>query len=46
MKTCPDCEGSGVVDKDTDDERRCLTCGGIGIVPDDEGDDDQDLVRT
>ena len=23
MKTCPDCNGNGVVDKDTDDERQC-----------------------
>lgn len=40
MKTCPDCNGDGVVDKGTDDEQRCPTCGGNGFVPDnDEGDD-------
>jgi DnaJ-class molecular chaperone len=40
-KTCPDCNGDGVVDKDTDDEHQCLTCGGLGFVP---GDDDQEEV--
>lgn len=39
MKTCPECEGSGVVDEGTDDERQCPTCGGLGFVADDEGDD-------
>ena len=38
-KTCPDCNGGGVVDKDTDD-----TCGGLGFVPDD--DDSQEVIRT
>jgi DnaJ-class molecular chaperone len=46
MKTCPECEGTGVVDEGTDDERRCPTCGGSGFVPDDEGGDDQGVVRT
>ena len=36
VKTCPDCNGDGVVDKDTDDERQCPTCGGLGFVPDDD----------
>ena len=40
MKTCPDCTGDGVVDKDTDDEHQCLTCGGRGFVPDDDGHDE------
>ena len=35
-KTCPDCNGDGVVDKDTDNERQCPTCGGLGFVPDDD----------
>ena len=40
MKTCPDCNGDGVVDKGTDDEQRCPTCGGSGFVPDNDDDDD------
>ena len=32
-KTCPDCNGDGVVDKGEDSERRCPTCGGSGFVP-------------
>jgi hypothetical protein len=34
-KICPECNGEGVVDKDTEDERRCPTCDGSGAVPDD-----------
>ena len=44
MKTCPDCNGDGVVDKGTDDEQRCPTCGGSGFVPD--NDDDDDVLNT
>ena len=44
MKTCPDCDGDGVVDKDTDDERQCPTCGGLGFVPDD--DDHEEVIKT
>lgn len=33
LKTCPDCNGDGVVDNDTDNERQCLTCVGRGFVP-------------
>jgi DnaJ-class molecular chaperone len=36
LKTCPDCNGDDVVDKNTDNERQCLTCGGRGFVPDDD----------
>jgi DnaJ-class molecular chaperone len=43
VKTCPDCNGDGVVDKDTDDERQCPTCGGLGFVRDD---DDEEVIRT
>ena len=44
MKTCPDCNGDGVVGRDTDDEQQCSTCGGRGFVP---GDDDQeDVLNT
>ena len=46
MKTCPECEGKGVIDEDTDDERQCPTCGGSGSVPDDESSDEQDVVKT
>ena len=43
-KTCPDCNGDGVVDKGTDDEHQCSTCGGCGFVPDD--DDDEEVLNT
>jgi DnaJ-class molecular chaperone len=43
-KTCPDCNGDGVLDKGEDSEHQCPTCGGSGIVPDD--DDDEDVIRT
>jgi len=45
MKTCPDCNGDGVVDKDTDDERQCPTCGGLGFVADDD-DDHEEVIKT
>jgi DnaJ-class molecular chaperone len=32
---CPECNGEGVVDQGTEDERRCPTCNGSGVVPDD-----------
>jgi len=43
-KTCPDCNGDGVVDKDTDNERQCPTCGGRGFVPDE--DDHEEVIKT
>src|SRR6516162_4550743 len=43
-KTCPDCNGDGVIEKGTDDEKQCPTCGGSGFVPDD--DDDEEVTRT
>ena len=43
-KTCPDCNGDGVIDKGTDDEHQCPMCGGSGVVPDD--DDDEEVIRT
>ena len=46
MKTCPECEGKGVIDEHTDVERQCPTCGGSGSVPDDESSDEQDVVKT
>ena len=45
MKTSPDCNGDGVVDKDTDDERQCPTCGGLGFVPDDDK-DHEEVIKT
>jgi RecJ-like exonuclease len=45
LKTCPDCNGDGVIEKGTDDEQQCPTCGGSGFVPDDDDDDDE-LTRT
>ena len=43
-KTCPDCNGDGVLDKGEDSEHQCPTCGGCGFVPDD--DDDEEVIRT
>ena len=45
VKTCPDCNGDGVVDKDTDDERQCPTCGGLGFVPDNDH-DHEEIIKT
>jgi DnaJ-class molecular chaperone len=45
MKTCPDCNGHGVIEKGTDEEQRCPTCGGSGFVPDDS-DDHEEVIRT
>jgi DnaJ-class molecular chaperone len=45
MKTCPDCNGEGVVEKGTDDEQRCPTCGGSGFVPDDD-DGQEEVIHT
>jgi len=45
VKTCPDCNGDGVIEKGTDDERQCPTCGGSGFVPDDN-DDNKEIIRT
>ena len=44
MKTCPDCNGDGVVDKGMEDEHRCPTCGGTGFVPND--DDHEEVTDT
>jgi hypothetical protein len=44
VKTCPDCNGDGVIEKGTDDEQQCPTCGGSGFVPDD--DNDEEVTRT
>lgn len=38
MKTCPDYNGEGVVERRTDDEQQCPTCGGRGFGPDDDND--------
>jgi DnaJ-class molecular chaperone len=46
MKTCPGCNGDGVVDKGADDEEQCLTCGGSGFVPDDGDDEDKEVLNT
>src|SRR5512144_399593 len=45
MKTCPDCNGDGVVEKGTDDEQQCPTCGGRGFVPDDD-DGQEEVINT
>jgi DnaJ-class molecular chaperone len=45
MKTCPDCNGDGVVEKGTDDEHQSPTCGGSGFVPDDD-DDHEEVIKT
>jgi RecJ-like exonuclease len=44
VRTCPDCNGEGVIGKGTDDEQQCPRCGGSGFVPDD--DDDEEVTRT
>jgi DnaJ-class molecular chaperone len=44
MKTCPECNGSGVVNQGTDNEERCPECGGKGFVPDDK--DDEQVLDT
>jgi DnaJ-class molecular chaperone len=44
-KTCSDCNGDGVVDKDTDNERQCPTCGGLGFVTDDD-DGHEEVIKT
>ena len=44
-KTCPDCNGDGVVNKGTDDEQQCPTCGGHGFVPDDD-DGHEEVIKT
>ena len=47
MKTCPDCNGDGVIEKSTDDEKQCPTCGGSSSVPDDRDDkNDEEVIRT
>src|SRR5262245_61519364 len=46
MKTCPDCNGDGVIEKGTDDEQRCPTCGGSGFVPDDGDDKTQNFFPS
>jgi DnaJ-class molecular chaperone len=44
VKTCPDCNGDGVIEKGTDDEQQCPTCGGSGFVSDDA--EDEEVTRT
>jgi RecJ-like exonuclease len=47
MKTCPDCNGDGVLDKGTDDQKQCPTCGGSGVVPDDNDDkNNEEIIKT
>ena len=40
MRTCPDCNGDGVINKGSADEQRCPTCTGTGAVADNDDDDD------
>jgi len=44
-KTCPECDGEGVVDKDTAGERRCPNCGGTGVVGDND-DEEGNILNT
>ena len=46
MKTCPDCNGDGVVEKGTDDEQQCPMCGGRGFVPDDDDGQEEEVIKT
>ena len=39
MKVCPDCEGTGVVEHEHDEEQQCPKCGGTGFVSDDDDGD-------
>ena len=45
-KICPECDGEGVVDQGTEDERRCPTCNGSGVVPDDDGQGSEEVWNT
>ena len=45
MKTCPDCNGDGVIEKGTDDEQQCPTCRGSGFVADDD-DGQEEVIHT
>jgi DnaJ-class molecular chaperone len=40
MKTCPECNGDGIIEKGRDNEQQCPTCGGRGFVPDDENNEE------
>ena len=44
MKTRPDCNGEGVIEKGTDDEQQCPTCGGSGFVPNDDDDHEEEYA--
>jgi DnaJ-class molecular chaperone len=47
MKTCPDCNGDGVIEKGTDDETQCPRCGGTGFMPNDNDDkNNEEVIRT
>ncbi len=47
MKTCPECDGHGVIERGTDEEQQCPTCGGSGFVADDEDDNrNEEVIRT
>lgn len=39
------CNGDGVVEKGSDDERRCPTCGGSGLARDDD-DGHEEVIKT
>src|SRR5262245_35456018 len=43
VKTCPDCNGDGVIEKVTDDERQCPMCSGSGLPDDDEN---EEVIRS
>jgi DnaJ-class molecular chaperone len=45
MKTCPDCNGDGVIEKGTDDEQQCPTCRGSGLVPYDDA-NNEEVIKT
>lgn len=45
MKTCRECNGDGVIEKGTGDERQCPTCGGSGFVPDDNSDNEREIIK-
>ena len=47
MKTCPDCNGDGVIEKGTDDEEQCPMSGSNGFVRDDNNEgNNEEVIRT
>lgn len=41
---CPDCDGTGLIDKDDDLDHTCPTCDGSGFLPRDYDQFDDDYM--